>query len=385
MTEDGVAGSKRVSFVELYFDLVFVFAIGQTVHGLVVQPTWRGLGATLGLFVTLWWTWIGFVVLYNRRGEDTAAHRLIVLIGTVPCAVAAIEVHGAIGGHTTGLAWALAAARAVLALAFAVDPDQRTAVARRTATRYAVSATLFAASALVPPVARYVLWGLALVQEAQMLQSASRADRERHLQLNVSHLAERFGLFMIILLGEIVIAVGGAAAEVRRPQSGYWISLLAGLALAAALWWLYFSSAAEIDEFVLRASGGNAAAAYALYAAGQLLPAFALVAVAAGVGLALHREPPGSAAWLITCGLATFLAGTRAVAAVGALRFGRLVWLASVVATAGLALLQPWLTATGVLVLATVWAVGAAAIVTSQHGLLHRHVRADPHRFLRRK
>src|SRR5262245_16557095 len=140
MAEEGVAGGKRVSFVELYFDLVFVFAIGQTVHGLVIQPTWRGLAATFGLFVTLWWTWIGFVLLYNRRGEDTSAHRLIVLVGTVPCAVAAIEVHGATERNTVGLAFALAAARAVVAFAFAFDPDQGRVVATRVATRYAVSA-----------------------------------------------------------------------------------------------------------------------------------------------------------------------------------------------------------------------------------------------------
>jgi low temperature requirement protein LtrA len=385
VTEDGVADGKRVSFVELYFDLVFVFAIGQTVHGLDIHPTWRGLVATLGLFATLWWTWIGFVVLYNRRGEDAAAHRLIVLAATVPCAVAAIEVEGATEGRTGGLAVALAAARVVLAFAFAFNPEQGRSVARHISARYTASAVLFAASAFLPPVPRYALWGLALVQEAQLLASESRARAEPHLQLNSSHLAERFGLFMIILLGEIVISVGSAAAAVPRPQTGYWISLLAGLCLAATLWWIYFTSAAEIDEYVLRASGGNPATAYGLYAAGQFLPAFALVVIAAGVSLALDREPPRSAAWLITGGLAAFFAGTRAVAAVGSLRYGRLAWLAAVAATGCLALLQPWLTATGVLVLATAWAVGLAAIVTSQHAMLHGHVHADPHRFLRRR
>lgn len=380
-----MTGSKRVSFVELYFDLVFVFAIGQTVHGLVTEPTWLGLVAALGLFVTLWWTWIGFVLLYNRRGEDTATHRLIVLAGTLPCAVAAIEVRGAAEGHSAGLAWALAAARAVVAFGFGFDPDQRRVVGTRVATRYAVSAGLFAGSTLLPTALRYALWGLALLQEAQLLLRQSRTGREPYRQLNASHLAERFGLFMIILLGEIVIAVGSAASAVQRPQTGYWIGLLAGLTLAAALWWIYFTSVAEIDEYVLRVSGGNPATAYGLYAAGQLWPAFALVVIAAGVSLALNREPPESAAWLVTGGLATFLAGTRAVAALGSLRYGRLRWFAVVATTACLALLQPLLRAIGVLVLATVWAVGAAAILTSQQALLHRHVRADPHRFLPRK
>src|SRR5262245_38674125 len=104
--------SKRVSFVELYFDLIFVFAVRQAAHVIIDAPTWRGVGAALVLFIPLWWTWIGFVMLYNLRGEDRTAYRLVVLAGTIPCAIAAIEVHGAVGGHTVGFSFALAAARA---------------------------------------------------------------------------------------------------------------------------------------------------------------------------------------------------------------------------------------------------------------------------------
>ena len=84
---DGEAEGKRVSWVELYFDLIFVFAVGQAAHVIVVDPDWSGIGTALGLFVTLWWSWIGFVVLYNRHGEDRASRRLFLLAGSVPCAV----------------------------------------------------------------------------------------------------------------------------------------------------------------------------------------------------------------------------------------------------------------------------------------------------------
>jgi len=84
------AAAKRVSWVELYFDLIFVFAVGQLSHIMVTDPHWAGLGIALGLFLPLWWTWVGFAVLYNRHGQDKTAQRLLVLAGTLPCAVAVI-------------------------------------------------------------------------------------------------------------------------------------------------------------------------------------------------------------------------------------------------------------------------------------------------------
>ena len=71
------AAAKRVSWVELYFDLIFVFAVGQLSHIMVTEPRWAGLGIALGLFLPLWWTWVGFAVLYNRHGQDKTAQRLL--------------------------------------------------------------------------------------------------------------------------------------------------------------------------------------------------------------------------------------------------------------------------------------------------------------------
>jgi low temperature requirement protein LtrA len=67
---------KRVSWVELYFDLIFVLAVGQTTHIMVADPNWAGFWRAFGLFVPLWWTWIGFVVLCNRHYEECQARAL---------------------------------------------------------------------------------------------------------------------------------------------------------------------------------------------------------------------------------------------------------------------------------------------------------------------
>ena len=146
-------GGKRVSWVELYFDLIFVFAVSETTHVMVNDPHWAGFGRALALFIPLWWTWIGFVVLYNRQYEDRISQRLFVLAGTLPCAVAAVETHAAATGNVAAFVLALAAARLVLALAFAFTSDQ----GKQVAIGYGVSTVAFAVSALVPGPWRYLL------------------------------------------------------------------------------------------------------------------------------------------------------------------------------------------------------------------------------------
>jgi hypothetical protein len=190
--------------------------------------------------------------------------------------------------------FALAGARVILALGFSFT----TGPARRVAVGYGVSAAGFAVSAFVPGPWRYLLWTFLLIQEAGLLllrygergngqrarERDGQRDRERPARrsrtesvlamfkppadpasrVDAAHLSECFGLMMMILLGEVVVAVAASAAGVPVHGSRYWLGLLAGLVLAAALWWIYFTAAAPISEYVLRASGGNPAMAYGL-------------------------------------------------------------------------------------------------------------------------
>jgi len=415
---DGAGGveaghGKRVGWVELYFDLVFVFVVSQVVHAVVAEPAWSRVAAALGVFATLWWTWIGFAVLYNRVGDDTrVADRLFVLAGTVPCAVAATQVHDVFEGHPAGFALALAGARLVLAAAHAVSARGVPEV-RRIGWGYAFSAVLFAASAFAGHPARYGLWAIALLQEAGFLllgesrgrrrgsghghagarpQRRSRSamlrdlfvpPRNPHQAVDAGHLAERFGLFMIILLGELVVTVGGAARDRPADGTGYWLALIGGLVLAGALWWVYFASAAEINRLLLNASGGNPALAYSLYAGGHLTPAFALLLVAAGVNLSFQAEPPGTAAWFITVGLTIYLGGTRVYSSGSRRWFAAPARLAAIAATVNLALLQAVLSAPAMVAVTAGWAVACAAVVTRfRRGAMAR-LAEDPAAFLR--
>jgi low temperature requirement protein LtrA len=146
--------------VELYFDLVFVFAVSQVVHGLVDDPRWVVVLASLGVFGTLWWTWIGFVLLFNRRGDDRRMlHRLVIMVGTVPCGIAATQAHHVFEGHGGGFALALAGARLVLVSGYLISVrEPQGAIDRRAATGYGLSALLFVLVAVVHGPLGYVLW-----------------------------------------------------------------------------------------------------------------------------------------------------------------------------------------------------------------------------------
>ena len=397
MTEAAATeGGKRVSWVELYFDLIFVFAVSQAARDIAERPTWSGLGIAFGVFLTLWWTWIGFVVLYNRNVEDRPSRRLFVLAATLPCAVAAVQLQNAPEGDLTGFTLSLAAARVILAVAYPVCAPG-SATARRAGVGYGLSTVLFVAAALVGTPWRSIIVAVALLQEAGflLLGSARRGRRDRRRRtwrsrtdalreamrppedpdkrVDAAHLAERFGLFMIILLGEIVVSVGTSALGVPERTLSFWLGLLSGLVLAAALWWIYFDSAASINEYVLRASGGNPAMAYGIYAGGHLAPAFALLAIAAGVSLSLHGHSSRAAGWFVAAGLAAYLIGTRAFPTMRGTVFGRVLRFVGMAATVCLGLLERVLSPTAVVAAVTLWAVGAAAIVSWRRpGVLSR-------------
>jgi low temperature requirement protein LtrA len=317
-SEQAPQEGKQVSFVELYLDLVFVLAIGQLAHLIIDTPSWHSVWVALGLFIALWWTWIGFTILYNRHGTDDAWERLLFLVASAPVGAAAVAVAPASTGHPTAFAISLAVTRVLLAIGNLRDDDPDSSVGDalrlRTARIFVVSAVLFTISIWVPGPFDYLLWAAAYISESRVtLGSGGRwratADDPSDA-LDAHHFAERFGLFIIILLGEVVVEAGAGAADGNHPSTAAWFALIAAMALAGTFWWSYFAAAAEIDFDRLERSGGSPAVARAIFAAGHMLPAFALLIAAGGVGLLLRHDPPQIAYWLTCIGAGLYVAGT---------------------------------------------------------------------------
>src|SRR5262245_21567723 len=176
---------KRVSWVELYLDLVFVLAVGQLAHLIVGKPETQSVWIALGLFVALWWTWVDFAVLYNRHGADTEKLRLLFLAGSVPVGVAAVAIEPASTGDAAVFAASLGVTRLILAASHVVgtgDAKLRERITRACLT----SAALFLVSIALDGPFRYVLWAIAIaIESGAMLdedrQAARRARHDRDL------------------------------------------------------------------------------------------------------------------------------------------------------------------------------------------------------------
>ncbi len=135
--------------------------------------------------------------------------------------------------------------------------------------------------------------------------------------------------------------------------------------LAAGLWWLYFDAAAELNRQVLELSGGSPTMARAIFAVGHMLPAFALLITAAGVGLLLEEDPPQIAYWLGCVGVGMYLAGhARVPAWRDGGRAGAIVRVLVLIATFQLARLEPALSPHAYLWLLTAWTVMCAVLTT---------------------
>jgi len=273
-------------------------------------------------------------VLYNRHGADTPSHRALYLLASLPVGAAAVALGPASHGHTAAFAITLAATRVVLAIGNARDDDPGSSVGDRlrlhTVRAYLLSVVLFIGSIWIPSPFRYVIWAAALIHESAVMLADDRRRQRRRRRSNharalsrigsadqgavveAHHFAERFGLFIIILLGEVVVEAGEAAADGRALTAATWAGVLAAMALAATLWWTYFDAAADIDLRLLERSGGSPSMAHAIFAGGHMIPAFALLVSAAGVGLLLSEDPAPFAYWLAGIGAAIYLSGVRA-------------------------------------------------------------------------
>jgi low temperature requirement protein LtrA len=378
---------KRVSWVELYLDLVFVLAVSQLAHLMVAEPEWHSVWIALGLFVTLWWTWIGFAVLYNRLGADVPRERLLFLAGSVPAGVAAVAIEPASAGHSAVFALSLAATRLVLAAAHVITGPGQEALRRRIVQALLGSAALFTASIWVPEPWRYVLWAIAIGNESGALlhedkEAVRRMRRERDMHalapsdpgeaLDPHHFAERFGLFIIILLGEVVVSAGQTAIDGHVATVGGWAALVAAMVFAASLWWLYFDAAVDINLRVLEMSGGSPTMARVIFATGHMLPAFALLLVAAGIGLLLEPDAPRIAYVLTSAGLGLYMLGTRVFLAAGT-RIGGAARALLLVATFALAGLHGVLSQHAYLWLLTAWAVACAGLAVGSSRFMQDH------------
>jgi low temperature requirement protein LtrA len=235
---------KRVSPLELFFDLVFVFALTQVTALMADNPTWTGLGEGMLVLAALWWAWGAYSWLTNYIDADEGVERLLMFAAMGGFLISALALPHAFTGDALIFALAYAAVRWLHIFIFAEandDVDAGMAIRRLARTAIPGPALLIVAAFLDPPY-QALVWIVALTIDF----SGPFVFGVRGFRISAGHFAERFSLIVIIALGESIVAIGAGIEDAL--DAGIIVAALLGLVIACAQWWAYFDVVAVAAE-----------------------------------------------------------------------------------------------------------------------------------------
>ena len=316
MTESGDLPERRVTPLELFFDLVFVFALTQVTGFLADHLTWIGMLQGATLLVVLWWAWGGYSWLTNAvPAEEVISARLVILTAMAAMLVASLAVPDAFGqyGVLFGLAYFVVRLLHVVLFVLATGntPETQQAFLRLT-PGFLLAPALLIPAGFVDGFAQGTLWAVALSIEL----GVSLVRGVSGFRVHAGHFVERYGLIVIIALGESIVAIGVGASGLELG-AGVVLAAVLGVALAAALWWAYFDLFVLVAERRLSAAKGAERARLARDSYPYLhLPMVAgIILVALGIKQTLAHvgDPLGTIPAVALCGgVAIYLLGHNA-------------------------------------------------------------------------
>ncbi|MEO0535746.1 MAG: low temperature requirement protein A [Cyanobacteria bacterium P01_A01_bin.123] len=309
--------TRHATWLELFFDLVFVFAIAELAHLLHGDLSWTGIAGFAALFVPVWWLWIDFSYYADQFDVDRGPYRLVMLGVMFGLVVMALTIHDALQGGSANFAAIYSTLRLVIIVlytqAWRFVPQSRELTARYI-TSFSIAFLLWLLSIAVPEPARFWLWAIALLIEIS--NGPITYLTIRNVPTQKSHMDERFGLFVIIVLGEAIIAVTTGVAQTNWQ----WQSVLTGMGgflTAVSLWWMYFERADEsVINWALR--GGRLALLRSyIYGYSHVLVFMGIVATGIGIQFAIEAASGHSfiaeARTILCGGIAVFLTGVTAL------------------------------------------------------------------------
>ena len=299
---------RRATWLELFYDLVFVAAISEVAHSLGEHVSLSGYIGYVLLFVPIWWSWVGATFYATRFDTDDLGHRLLTLLQMIAISVLAVNVHHGLGESSTNFALSYVTVRSILIIQYLVAGYHLAAARGLTnwyATGFGIAAAIWLVSVFMPPPWRFGLWILALIIDFGTPLTAGKLVAR--VPPSFSHVPERLGLFTIIVLGEAVIAVVRGVAQLEWGVSSA-VAAVLGMSIAFSLWWIYFDS---VDGSPLRSMGKGRMGIGLIWLYSHLPLAIGIAATGVGVehviaskvGIAL---PPANR-WLICFSVALCL------------------------------------------------------------------------------
>ncbi len=301
---------ERVSSLELFFDLVFVFTITQLTTLLARDPSWTGLLQATLIFGNVWWMYGGYAWLTNAVPPRELGVRLLLLVGMGGFLMVALSIPTAFSGGG-----------AAFGIGYLIVTLIHTGLFLRVSHQSVLKAMLGLGPFNIITAALLLIGGLATGSTRLALFAAGFVlhwitpyiTRISGFQIRAGHFVERHGLILLIAIGESVVAVGIGLGTIDLP-AGRILTALLGLALAAALWWLYFNGEERRAEIALGMAPPEKRPWLSLNAFGYtFLPVLGgIVLMATGMKLAVVRygEPATMAtAFLLAAGVSVYLLG----------------------------------------------------------------------------
>jgi low temperature requirement protein LtrA len=300
------AAEIRVTWAELFFDLVFVFAVTGVSGLLRGDQSWLGVLRALVVFVPVYWCWVGASIHANTHDIENSLDRLGVFAVGLAGLFMALALPDAYGQRGVLFAASYYAAR--LVLVGLVRRGRRMRLVPFLVP-VVVSGPLLLIGAFLPAGPREVLWAVAGLVDLSTPALARR--RLLGVRFSPAHLSERFGGFLIIALGESIVAIGGPAASAAHLDGTVVATVAAAFVLACGLWWVYFVYAASAIRHALLTASVPGDIIRRVLSYGHLSFVGSIIAVAVGVADTVahpERHLGGPAVGLLFGGCALYLA-----------------------------------------------------------------------------
>jgi len=241
---------RQVSFLELFYDLVYVALVAELSHALSSHIGWAALGDFAFLFVIVWWAWLNGSLYHDIHGNNDIRTRVFTFLQMLTVVAMAVFAHDALGESSVGFALSCAVFQLILSWLWwrtgAYDAAHRP-LARPYVVPYLLSMLLFVCSIFVMMSARFYLWGAGLLLSLmaplymRLRSNSPEIQAQIDLSMNISDsLVERFGLFTIIVLGEVIIGIVSGVNEHHDLTWRVGITAALSMLIAIGLWWVYF-------------------------------------------------------------------------------------------------------------------------------------------------
>lgn len=248
-----LAGPRSEGNLELFFDLVFTFAMSQVTQLMLHDLSPRGFGHAALALLAVWWAWVGYTWLINTFDTSSVWHQAVVIAAMAAMLVAAAALPTAFSSGALVFAIALLAVRLIHVVKFVAyssheDADLRRGV-RRIAPAFVAAPACILVAAFVDTPGRELLWVAAAVID----YGAPAVHGMGGFRVSPSYFVSRHGSIIIIALGEAIVELGGGATDLHRFE--VIAALVLGVAIMATFWWTYFGLTGGAEQRLEQATG----------------------------------------------------------------------------------------------------------------------------------